>query len=118
MRALAEALEEHAVDLSGRTTPDEAMAVVARASLAVSDDSGLMHLAWVQGVPTVAIFGASRATWCRPWGEHTTGFYSEDLPCGACMQPECARKDLHCLMRVSVDAVLERALRLLRGTEA
>jgi ADP-heptose:LPS heptosyltransferase len=111
--ALATSLGKDVVDLSGRTTPDLAMAVIARASLAISDDSGLMHLAWVQSVPTVALFGASRARWCRPFGERVDGFYSEDLACGACMQPECARGDLHCLDRVSVDAVLSRALALL-----
>jgi ADP-heptose:LPS heptosyltransferase len=115
LRGLARALGEGAVDLSGETTPDVAMAVLARASLVVSDDSGLMHLAWTQGVPTVAIFGASRATWCRPTGERTDGFYSEDLPCGACMRPRCARGDLYCLERVSVDDVLARALPLLRA---
>lgn len=121
VRALARELGDDALDLSGRTTADLAMAVVARASLAVSDDSGLMHLAWVQGVPTVGVFGASRSTWCRPWGEHTAGFYSEDLPCGACMSATCSRGDLHCLERVSVDAVLQRSLPLMRrtgGTEA
>lgn len=113
VRGLAEALGPRAVDLSGETTPDVAMAALAQASLVVSDDSGLMHLAWTQGVPTVAIFGASRATWCRPKGERTDGFYSEDLACGACMRARCGRGDLHCLDRVSVDDVLARALPLL-----
>ncbi len=113
--ALARGLAPDAVDLAGETTPDLAMAVLARASLAVSDDSGLMHLAWVQGVPTLALFGSTRATWSRPLGPATDGFYSEDLACGACMRPVCAREDLHCLDRVTVDAVLSRALDLLRN---
>jgi ADP-heptose:LPS heptosyltransferase len=101
------------IDLSGRTSPAEAMAVTARLSLMVSDDSGLMHMAWTQGVPTVAMFGSSRWVWSRPEGPHTTGFSSEDLKCGACMQPTCARGDLLCLSRVGVDEVLEAGRRMM-----
>ena len=111
--ALREALGARVLDFAGETTPGEALALVALASLVVSEDSGLMHLAWVQGVPTLAIFGSSRAAWSRPEGPRTDGFYSEDLSCGACMQPVCARGDLHCLARVSVDDVEARALSLM-----
>ena len=108
-RALAEALGPGRLDLTGRTAPGEALALVSLASLVVSDDSGLMHLAWVQGVPALALFGSSRAAWSRPEGPRSDGFYSEDLACGACMQPTCARSDLLCLQRVAVEDVFRRA---------
>jgi len=111
--ALGEALRAPLLDFAGQTTAGEALALVAHASLSVSEDSGLMHLAWVQGIPTLALFGASRSAWSRPEGPRTDGVYSEDLSCGACMQPVCARGDLHCLMRVSVDDVEARAASLM-----
>lgn len=107
--ALREALSPALLDFTGRTSAGEALALVSLASLVVSDDSGLMHLAWVQGVPIVALFGSSRAAWSRPEGPHAGGFYSEDLACGACMQPVCGRGDLLCLRRVEVDDVYGRA---------
>ena len=113
-RALTEALSPGLLDFTGKTTPGEALALVSLASLVVSEDSGLMHLAWVQGVPTLALFGSSRAAWSRPEGPRSGGFYSEDLACGACMQPTCARGDLLCLTRVSVDEVEARAASLMR----
>jgi lipopolysaccharide heptosyltransferase II len=103
------------LDFVGRTTPDVAMALVAEADLVVSDDSGLMHLGWAQGVPAIALFGASRAAWSRAVGPRSTGFYSEDLACGACMQPVCARGDLLCLDRVGVEDVMGKAREILRG---
>jgi ADP-heptose:LPS heptosyltransferase len=106
--ALREALGPSLIDLSGQTSASEALALVALSSLVISDNSGLMHLAWVQGVPAIALFESSRSTWSRPEGPGSSGFYSEDLPCGACMQPSCTREDRHCLVRVSVDDVLER----------
>jgi heptosyltransferase II len=111
-RELGKGLGARLLDFAGATTPGEALALVAQASLVVSEDSGLMHLAWVQGVPTLAIFGSSRSAWSRPEGPGTDGFYSEDLSCGACMQPACSRGDLLCLTRVTVDDVLERAAAL------
>jgi ADP-heptose:LPS heptosyltransferase len=107
--ALGEALAPGLLDFAGKTTPSEALALVSLASLAVSDDSGLMHLAWVQGVPVLALFGSSRASWSRPEGPHSGGFYSEDLSCGACMQPTCGRGDLVCLRRVGVEDVFRCA---------
>lgn len=106
--ALREALGPRLIDLVGQTSASEAFSLVSLASLVVSDDSGLMHLAWVQGVPTIALFGSSRSVWSRPEGPRSSGFYSEDLECGACMQPSCSRGDRLCLERVLVDDVLER----------
>lgn len=111
--ALKDGLGNRLLDLSGRTAPGEALALVALCSLVVSDDSGLMHLAWTQGVATLALFGASRSAWSRPEGPGSEGFYSEDLECGACMRPACARQDVFCLTRVGVDEVTARARALL-----
>ena len=114
--ALREALGPRLFDFAGRTSPAVALAVVSLASLVVSDDSGLMHLGWVQGVPTLGLFGASRAAWSRPEGPKAGGFYSEDLECGACMRPVCGRGDLLCLTRVTVDEVFRKCLELMRGS--
>ncbi|MFI5120449.1 MAG: glycosyltransferase family 9 protein [Thermoanaerobaculia bacterium] len=116
--ALREALGARLLDFAGATTPGEALALVALASLVVSEDSGLMHLAWVQGVPTLALFGSTRSAWSRPEGPHADGLYSEDLSCGACMQPACARGDLLCLTRVPVHEVEARALSLMHAGAA
>lgn len=106
-KAIIEALGADAINLIGRTSIDEALAVVRQLQLMVSDDGGLMHLAWTNGVPTVALFGATRSTWSRPCGAHTRWFGSEDLPCGACMSTACIRNDQHCLERVRVEKVME-----------
>ncbi len=110
---LARSLGERVIDLVGSTSLAEAFGIVQHASLIVSEDSGLMHLAWVSGVPTVALFGSSRHDWSAPVGKHTALFHSGDLECGACMDPDCRFGDTHCLTRVSPDQVLEQSLRLL-----
>lgn len=111
-------LGELVVDLVGRTTAAEALALVAGARLVVSDDSGLMHMAWVAGAPTIGLFGASRSAWSRPCGPRAYVFASEDLPCGACMSPRCSRGDLLCLNRVTPAMVMEVARGWLNGRPA
>src|SRR5262249_34959690 len=80
-------LGEQLLTLVGRTTPSQALAIVQRASLVLTEDCGLMHMAWASGVPTLALFGSSRHDWSAPLGDHTLCLHSSDLKCGACMEP-------------------------------
>jgi ADP-heptose:LPS heptosyltransferase len=60
-RALGEGLPRPVVDLSGRLTVAETMAVIGAADLFLSPDTGPMHMACVMGTPSVAVFGPSAA---------------------------------------------------------
>jgi heptosyltransferase-2 len=115
---LASALGGRLLNLVGRTNAVEAASIVQRASLVVAEDGGLMHLAWVSGVPTLALFGSSRHIWSAPLGDHTLCLHSGDLECGACMQPVCRYGDVHCLTRWSAEDVITRALALLARTSS
>jgi ADP-heptose:LPS heptosyltransferase len=119
MREKAKALRSHLdgslVDLSGRTTPDEAFALVRRADLVLSEDSGLMHMSWVNGVPTLALFGSSRGDWSRPLGDRSLCLDSSDLECRFCMEAECRYGDVHCLTRREPGEVASLAMRLLEN---
>jgi ADP-heptose:LPS heptosyltransferase len=113
---LTRALGRRLLNLVGRTDPVEAAAIVQRASLVVAEDCGLMHLAWVSGAPTLALFGSSRHIWSAPLGDYTLCLHSGDLECGACMQPLCRYGDVHCLTRWNAEHVITRALELLART--
>lgn len=98
-----------ALDLVGRTSLDEALAVVQRASLVISEDGGLMHMAWLSGVPVVALLGSTRSDWVRPVGPRARWIGSDDLSCGNCMQAVCPFGDAHCMTRIAVGAVRDLA---------
>lgn len=119
LRAKAEFLRSQLdgglVDLSGRTTPDEAFALVRRADLVLSEDSGLMHMSWVNGVPTLALFGSSRGDWSRPLGDRSLCLDSSDLECRFCMEAECRYGDVRCLTRRDPKEVASLAMRLLEN---
>ena len=112
-RFLKDKIRGKVVDLVGRTSASEACAIVGRATLVLSEDSGLMHMAWVSGVPTLALFGSSRHQWSRPLGEHARCLHSGDLPCGACFEATCRYGDVHCLTRFTPSMIVEEARNLL-----
>jgi heptosyltransferase II len=106
-------LKDKLIEMTSHTNPLEAFHIVKKAKLVISEDSGLMHMAWVQNVPVVAIFGSSKSFWSSPMGERSFCFSSADLPCGNCFLEKCKFADNHCLTRVTPEMVFEKAVGLL-----
>lgn len=106
-------LGDSVINLTGRTSLGTALAALQRCSLVVSEDSGLLHMSWVSGIPTIALFGSSRADWSRPMGNHSVCLSSADLECGQCMRPSCRFGDVHCLTRHTAQSVFDTARKLL-----
>ena len=106
-------LGERLINLVGKTTPSEVFALLQRVTLVLSEDSGLMHMAWASGTPVLALFGSTRSDWSRPLGPRSLVLDSSDLPCGNCMQATCRRGDVFCLSRRSPGEVFARAVSLL-----
>ncbi len=112
---LQAALGAHLINLVGRTSPELAFGILQRARFVLSDDSGLMHMAWVSGIPTLALFGATSSDRAQPMGIHADYFGSGDLECGGCMQDHCRHQGAmknFCMTRLSPEQVFDRALRL------
>jgi heptosyltransferase-2 len=111
---LKEKLSDKLIDLTCKTTPVEAFAVIQKVKFMLSEDSGLMHMAWVSGIPTFAMFGSTRSYWSAPLGNHSLLSDSSDLPCGNCMLEKCLYGDTHCLTRFTPEFVFEKALFLIQ----
>jgi heptosyltransferase II len=101
------------IDLVNKTTPAQAFAVIQKAKFVLSEDSGLMHMAWVSGIPTLAMFGSTRSDRATPLGNHTLLLNSSDLECGNCMKETCIYGDTHCLTRYIAEFVFEKAVGLI-----
>ena len=112
--AQAEALRPGAcLDLSGRTSLDQALAVIASAQAMVSNDSGLMHVAAAFGTPQVAVFGSSSPLHTPPLSPHAQVIWLKDdasyqppLDCAPCFQRECPLGHTRCLVDVTPARVL------------
>jgi ADP-heptose:LPS heptosyltransferase len=103
------------INLTNKTSPVQAFAIVQKVKMVLSEDSGLMHMAWVSGIPTLAIFGSTRSDWARPLGSHTAFLDSSDLPCGNCMLQVCRYANNHCLTRYTPGFIFAKAVELLHS---
>ena len=106
-------LGNNLINLVNKTLPEEAFAIIQSAKFVLSEDSGLMHMAWVSGIPTLAMFGSTRSLRSRPLGNHTVLLDSSDLECGNCMLEVCKYGDTRCLTRYSPEMVFEKAISLI-----
>jgi heptosyltransferase-2 len=87
--------------------------VFARASLAVSSDSGPRHIAAAFGVPTVALVGPTDPRLGRSDPERCVEV-RRDLACSPCGRTECPLGHHDCLRLVTVDDVGQAAVALLK----
>ncbi|MBS1615198.1 MAG: glycosyltransferase [Bacteroidetes bacterium] len=114
---LKASLGDRLINLVSQTKPSEAFAILQCCALVLSEDSGLMHMAWVSGIPTLALFGASRSIWSQPLGTHTAFFDSSDLSCGNCLLPACpytGNRKNYCMTRIRAEAVFQQAIALMQ----
>ena len=105
-RRITGLMQTPAVDLSGRTQLGEAMALIARCNVFVTNDSGLMHVAAALNTPLVAIFGSTNPVTTAPYSP-TSRVVQASIPCSPCMQPVCPLGHMNCMRYISVDTVAE-----------
>jgi len=77
------ALAPGVLDLSGQTTLSELAALIRRAELCVTNDSGSMHLTVALDKPVVSIFGPTDPLWIGPYGR-PHAVVRADVPCSPC----------------------------------
>ncbi len=90
--------------LCGRTTLAEVVDVLAATRVAVSNDSGLLHVAAAVGAFVVGLYGSSSPRMTPPLtpGQHV--FY-RGLECSPCFERVCPLGHLRCLRDITVDEV-------------
>ena len=104
------------LNLAGKTSLPQALALIAASRSTVSNDSGLMHVAAALGVPQVAIFGSSSPLHTPPLNDRARVLwlkadpaYQPPLDCAPCFARECPLGHTRCLNDIDPERVL-RAL--------
>ena len=102
-----------ALSLAGKTDIRGLIEIMRGAKLAISNDSGPMHIAAAFGVPVVAVFGPTSAERTGPYGARSVIVRNEVLECAPCFRKKCG--DPKCMSGVSPEDVLRKAMELLEA---
>lgn len=102
------------INLVGKTTPAEVFSIIQKLHFTLSEDGAIMHMSYLSKVPTICMIGSVRKDWTDPCLSHTFCFHSDDLPCGNCMQANCALGNNLCMIRVTPELVIEQTKLLLQ----
>src|SRR5437764_4260012 len=103
-----------ACDLSGKTTPAELAALIQRAEVCVTNDSGAMHVGASLGKLMVSVFGPTNPIRVGPY-HRLESVVRVDLPCSPCnyrLLSQCPF-DHACMKQVTSAMVIDRARKIL-----
>lgn len=85
----------------------EAILALAAASAAVSNDSGLLHVAAALGTPSIGIFGPTSPWHWAPLNPLVATIQARNkLPCRPCHKPVCRFGHHRCMVEIGPDEVL------------
>ena len=118
-RALGEeiAAVAPAKNLCGHTTLADVVDLLGAADVAVSNDSGLMHVAAAAGTRIVAIYGSSSPAFTPPLTA-TASIVYDALDCSPCFERTCPLGHLRCLRGIAAARVSAEVERLAAGPRA
>jgi heptosyltransferase-2 len=105
-------------DLTGPDLRDAILAL-ASASAAVSNDSGLLHVAAALGTPAVGIFGPTSPWHWAPLNPLAATMETKgELPCRPCHKPVCRLGHHRCMRDIAAEEVLAATRRALAAVSA
>ncbi|MBN2645351.1 MAG: lipopolysaccharide heptosyltransferase II [Desulfuromonadaceae bacterium] len=99
------------INLIGKTSVRQMMAVLAESRLLVTNDSGPMHVAAAFDVPIVAVFGSTDHTTTSPASDRVR-IVRKPFDCAPCLKRQCPT-DHRCMLAIEADEVIAAALEVL-----
>lgn len=105
--AVASRMQRAPINVTGETSPGLLPALLASASVLLTNDSGPMHIAAAVGTPVVALFGPTSPIRTGPYGR-THRVLRADIPCSPCFSRVCRNPvSLACLTVITPEAVVK-----------
>ncbi len=108
--ALAKA-PERVINMAGKTTLGQVMALMARCRVFITNDSGLMHVAAALHVSLVAIFGSTNPVTTGPFSDRAL-IVRKDIDCSPCLKTVCPI-DFRCMKEIMPEEIFAATLKML-----
>jgi heptosyltransferase-2 len=103
---ISEGLGERVRNLCGRTRLEDVADLLSVASIAITNDSGLMHVAAAVGCPVIALFGATTPAYTPPLTRRAHVFF-RGIECSPCFERQCRFGHYACLNEIGPGEVVE-----------
>ncbi len=100
------------INLAGKTTLGQVMALISRLDLLITNDSGLMHVGAALGTNLVAIFGSTNPVTTGPWTKRAI-VVRKELACSPCLNRMCPKGSFLCMESIEVSDVFDACVRML-----
>ncbi len=96
----------NALDLSGKLTLRQSIALASLCKAIITNDSGPMHISAALGTPTVAIFGSTEDSLTGPVGK-SVAVVRKKIECSPCFERECRFGHYRCLTSIEAGDVIK-----------
>lgn len=107
----------HAKNMAGKTSLRELAALLSRAALMVSTDSGPLHFACAAGTPVVGLFGPTAPWRTGPFGQDYT-VVRKELACSPCFKRRrCPEGHRRCMNDIMVEDVFKVCCNYLKSVK-
>ncbi len=107
------------INLAGKFSFSEELAIISNMDLMISMDSANMHLASLFAVPVVSVWGATHPfAGFYGWGQAAENAVQIDLYCRPCSvfgNNPCYRGDHACMQQLPEEMIIEKILKVING---
>ncbi len=106
------------LNLAGKLSIRESMALYKLMQLAICVDSGPAHLSAAVGTPTLAVFGPTDPNRWRPFGPAHSAIFDSELSCRPCHYKKTCDDKRPCLTELDPGIVMQAALNLFTQSQS
>lgn len=107
-------MPERVINMAGKTSLRELMALIKQCDAFLTNDSGPMHIAAALKIPLVAIFGSTSDVKTGPYGIGKV--IHKHVECSPCYKRVCPI-DFRCMKRIEVDEVYQELNKIVRAKQ-